>query len=331
MNPLSVWVICGGPSGEAEVSRTSGRAVVAALRRAGHAVQLMEFEPSMTQALLRNPPDVAFPVTHGTLGEDGCLQGLLEVFDLPFVGSGVLGSAIGANKPTAKALWKAAGLPVAPEHVVRRGDDTSEAALEIRAQLGTSVVVKPASGGSAIGVARISGSEFEARLGQAIAAALETDPEALVERWLVGHEVTCGILELDGQLRALPPTQILPDRADFYDFVSKYAPGGSRHLCPAPLPPTFVDRVQDLARRAHQLVGARDLSRVDFIVDDSRGVDLGVTILEINSLPGMTSTSLYPEAAAVAGITFEALVDGLVRQAVARPRRRPPEVMPMPS
>lgn len=331
MTKLNVWVVCGGPSGEAEVSRTSGRGVVAALQRAGHTASLVEFEPAMTRNLLGSPPDVVFPVTHGTLGEDGCLQGLLEVFDVPYVGSDVLASAIGANKPYAKAMWQAAGLPVAKELVVHHGEDLAASAVAARARLGGAVVVKPASGGSAIGVQRVTADESDARLVEAIRGVLALDNEALIEQWLVGKEVTCGVLESSGQVRALPPTLILPERADFYDFVSKYAPGGSRHVCPAPLSPEFDERIQQSAVRAHQTVGARDLSRVDFVVDERRGVDFGLTILEINTLPGMTSTSLYPEAAGIAGITFEVLVDGLVRQAMARPRRMQPEVLAMPS
>lgn len=331
MTKLSVWVVCGGPSGEAEVSRASGRAVVGALQRAGHQANLVEFEPSMTRALSSAPPDVVFPVTHGTLGEDGCLQGLLEVFDVPYVGSGVLASAVGANKPVAKALWQAAGLPVAPELVVRHGEDLSKVAGVARAKLGGAVIVKPASGGSAIGVRRVPAHESDGQLADAIRSVLALDNEALIEKWLVGLEVTCGVLELCGQARALPPTLILPDRADFYDFVSKYAPGGSRHQCPAPLAPALIERLQRVAVSAHRALGARDLSRVDFVVDDRRGIDFALTILEINTLPGMTSTSLFPEAAAAAGTSFESLVDGLVRQAMARPRRMQPEVMPMPT
>lgn len=331
MTQLSVWVICGGPSGEAEVSRTSARGVVRALDRAGHAPKLVEFAPALTQTLSRERPDVVFPVTHGTLGEDGCLQGLLEVFNVPYVGSGVMASAIGANKPMAKAIWKAAGLPVAPECVVRRGDDIDTQIAVVRRQLPGALVIKPGSGGSAIGVVRVEADASDARLAEVLREVLALDPEALVERWLVGQEVTCGVLELDGRLRALPPTQILPARADFYDFVSKYAPGGSRHLCPAPFAVALVEQIQRLALRAHQALGARDLSRVDFIIDEQRGIDYSATILEINTLPGMTSTSLYPEAAGVAGIPFEALVDGLVRQAMARPRRHDPEVLAMPS
>jgi D-alanine-D-alanine ligase len=331
MTGLRVWVLCGGPSGEAEVSRTSARGVVRALQTAGHDARQIEFVPTVAEQLLRERPDAVFPVTHGALGEDGCLQGLLEVFDIPYVGSGVLGSALGANKPYAKALWRLAGLPVAPEYVVRRGDELSAAAAECRSRLGRAVVVKPASGGSAIGVVRVSADTPEAELSEVLGRTLAFDSEVLVETWLTGKEVTCGVLELDGKLRALPPTLILPERADFYDFTSKYAPGGSRHICPAPLSEAHVERIQALAVRAHQVIGARDLSRIDFVVDDRRSAEYALNILELNSLPGMTSTSLYPEAAGIAGISFDALVDGLVRQAVARPRRAAPVVLAMPT
>ncbi|HEY5957115.1 MAG TPA: D-alanine--D-alanine ligase [Polyangiaceae bacterium] len=331
MNSLSVWVICGGPSGEAEVSRTSGRGVVAALTDAGHAAKLVEFEPALALALLQDRPDVVFPVTHGTLGEDGCLQGLLEVFAMPYVGSGVLASAVGAQKPVAKGIWRSGGLPVAEEALVRRGDNPAQLVGALRARLGRAVVVKPASGGSAIGVQRVASSESDERLVGAILDVLDIDDQALVEQWLEGIEVTCGVLEIDGRATALPPTQIQPNRADFYDFVSKYAPGGSRHLCPAPLPPPCLERIQALAVRAHELIQARDLSRVDFIVGENGDGERQLTILEINTLPGMTPTSLYPEAAAVGGVRFTELVDSLVRQAMARPRRVVPEVLGMPA
>lgn len=328
---LEVWVLCGGPSGEAEVSRTSARGVKSALDSAGHKTKLVEFTPAMTQLLASERPDVIFPVTHGTLGEDGCLQGLLEVFDIPYVGCGVLASAIGANKPVAKALWKAAGLPVAKERVVRAGESLDAAVAAIREELGGTLVVKPASGGSAIGVERVSAEEGPSRLRESLAAVLRIDDVALVEPWLVGHEVTCGVLEEGNSIRSLPPTLILPERADYYDFASKYAPGGSKHLCPAPLPQAMLDRIGKLAILTHQTLGARDLSRTDFIVDERRGPLHGITILEINTLPGMTPTSLFPEAAGLAGLDFRSLVDGLVRRAFSRPKRAVPEVLAMPT
>jgi D-alanine-D-alanine ligase len=286
----------------------------------------------MTEALLSSHPDVVFPLTHGTLGEDGCLQGLLEVFDVPYVGCGVLASALGASKPMAKAVWRLAGLPVAREFVVRRGASSSREAENIRQALPASALaVKPANGGSAIGVKRVGADAGVEELASALESVLEMDPEALVEPWLDGAEVTCGVLEDAEGLRAFSPTLILPARADFYDFTSKYAQGGSRHVCPAPLSSEFVARIQELAVATHRTLSARDLSRTDFIVDSRRDVATGITILEINTLPGMTSTSLFPEAAAAAGIGFGTLVDGLVRRAFSRPRRQNPEVFAMPT
>ncbi|HMA93708.1 MAG TPA: hypothetical protein VKP30_13545, partial [Polyangiaceae bacterium] len=227
--------------------------------------------------------------------------------------------------------WRAAGLPVTMELVVQRGAELAVEARQIRARCNGAVAIKPASGGSAIGVRKVSEEEPVERLVQVLAEVLEMDVSALIEPWIDGQELTCGVLEADGRLRALPPTLILPNRAEFYDFASKYAPGGSNHVCPAPLPDSVIGRVQELALRAHQVVGARDMSRVDFIYDSNQQVDHALTILEINTLPGMTSTSLYPEAATKAGIAFESLVDTLVRQAQARPRRAQPEVLAMPT
>ena len=156
---LRVAVVCGGPSAEADVSRKSADGVVAALGRAGHSVTRHELDVNLATRLVAEQPDVVFPITHGTLGEDGCLQGLLEVLNLPYVGCGVLASAVAANKPLAKQIWRERGLPVAPELVVTRGDDAQRAAWRARENLGAAVVVKPAQGGSAIGVYRINAEQ----------------------------------------------------------------------------------------------------------------------------------------------------------------------------
>jgi D-alanine-D-alanine ligase len=220
---------------------------------------------------------------------------------------------------------------VAREFVVRKGDDLSKSAREIRGIIQGPIAVKPANGGSAIGVKRIESDSKESDLVDAFESVLGMDHEAIIEPWLDGLELTCGVLETEQGIRALPPTLILPARADFYDFVSKYASGGSKHICPAPLPTAFIERIQTLAIATHQTLQARDLSRTDFIVDESRGVEAGLTILEINTLPGMTSTSLFPEAAGLAGIDFKTLVDGLVRRAFSRPKRVVPQVFAMPT
>ncbi len=328
MSALSIAVVAGGPSAEAEVSRASARGVLEALRSAGHQARLLELDEQVAAQLAASRYDVVFPVTHGPLGEDGCLQGLLEVLALPFVGSGVLASALAASKPHAKVQLAAAGVPVARQALLARNDDVPARIAAIRAELGRALVIKPASGGSAIGVEMLSAELGDA---QAVAAArrcFAVEPLALVEPFLPGAEVTCGVLESAAGPEALPPTLIRPRAAEHYDFVSKYRAGGSEHVCPAPFDAALVSRIQALAVRAHTALGCRDLSRVDLVVD--AGSPEPCTVLEVNTLPGMTATSLFPEAAQVAGIGFSELCDRLVRRAAARPRREPQRAVPMP-
>lgn len=291
---------------------------------------MLELDRELAVRLESSPVDVVFPVLHGPLGEDGCAQGLFEVLGLPYVGSGVLASALAASKPHAKAQFRQAGLPLAPEALVRRGDDCARAAERLRAELGPALIVKPASGGSAIGVGRIRAEDSLELLVGALERALELDPVALVERFVVGAEVTCGVLEDEqGRPEALPPTLITAKAADWYDFKSRYGTGGSTHQCPAPFEKQLRERIQSVAVSAHRALGARDLSRVDFVVAE-HDREAPVTLLEVNTLPGMTATSLFPEAAAVAGIGFVELCDRLVRRAAARPARAVPAVVPMP-
>lgn len=306
------------------MSRASARGVLVALESAGHRASILELDSELPAALARGSFDVVFPVTHGPLGEDGCLQGLLEVMGLPYVGSGPRASALAAHKPSAKVLFAAAGLPLARGLVVERTEPAPEAARRVARELGLSVVLKPASGGSAIGVVRLpeaSVSDIE----RGLSRVFELD-DALVECFHSGHEITCGVLERDAGPTALPPTLIQAKASDWYDFRSRYQPGGSMHTCPAPLEPSVVQEVQRVAIAAHRALGARDLSRVDFVVEASGAVFL----LEVNTLPGMTQTSNFPEAAAVDGVAFSTLCVGLCRRAWQRPRRVTPTVMNMP-
>jgi D-alanine-D-alanine ligase len=311
------------------VSRTSGRAVLKALAETGHAASLLELDAELPAHLAATACDVVFPTTHGALGEDGGLQGLLEVLALPYVGSGVLASALAMSKPHAKAQFRQYGLPLADEAVLVRGDDVVGSLPELRLRLGGALAIKPASGGSAIGVALVDGDASDAVVLGAIERAFAVDDTVLVERCLRGHEVTCGVLEREGSAAALPPTLITAKAGNFYDFTSKYQAGGSEHRCPAPFAPIVVGRIQALAVAAHHALGARDLSRADFVVGDGNDPN-SVTLLELNTLPGMTATSLFPEAATVAGIAFPELCAGLVRRALARPRRAIPAAPAMP-
>jgi D-alanine-D-alanine ligase len=328
---LDVVVVEGGPSSEAAVSRSSAAGVSAALAAAGHRVRRLPLDPSLAEALTDAEPDVVFPVVHGAFGEDGCLQGMLEVLGLPYVGSGVLASALGCDKVAAKAAFRGRGLPVAEEHVVPRGDDLARAAVRVRASLGRAVVVKPHAQGSAIGVTRIGADASDEELVRALEHALSLDDAALCERFVVGLEVTCGVLDASalGETRSLPPTEMLAKLGDFYDFKSRYGTGGSDHVCPAKLPEAVTKRVQEVALAAHRALGCRDLSRVDFVVGDGDDRD-AVTLLEVNTIPGMTPTSLYPEACAVIGIAMDKLCDGLVRSALARGTRAWAKAVPLP-
>lgn len=320
---MKVAVVQGGPSAEAEVSRVSARAVLSALERLGHSARAVELGPELGHELTVDRPDVVFPVAHGALGEDGCLQGLLEILDLPYVGSGVLASALATDKAHTKVVYRASGLPVAAEVRVGRSDREDASFWEalmarVEKELGAEVMVKPNCGGSAVGATRLLGAFSRDDLTRAVELARGVSEEVLLEQYHRGHEVTCGVLETERGAFALPPTLIRSDLNEWYDFASKYSSGGSRHQCPAPFPEQLQRRIERAALQAHRALGARDLSRTDFIVGDDAFV-----LLETNTLPGMTSVSLFPEAAAVFGIGFNELIQGLVSRAQARRRARP--------
>jgi D-alanine-D-alanine ligase len=328
---LSIAVIQGGPSTEAEVSRASAVGVARALVQAGHQAVRLELDPFLAESLRTGGYDVVFPVVHGAVGEDGSLQGLLEVLDLPYVGSGVLASALAMHKRMARLVFERAGLPVARGLAVARGEAraAAERALE---EIGARLVVKPSSHGSAIGVARLEADASLADVAQAIEAVWAIDDFALIEHFARGREVTCGVRVRERGTEgaeALPPTEIFSPNDPFYTFEARYAPGRSRHECPAHLPSAVLARVQAVAVAAHQALGCRDLSRVDFVVGDEGDAE-AVTLLEVNTLPGMTATSLYPEAAGVAGISMADLCGGFALQAYTRGPTRRMAARPMP-
>jgi len=332
---LSVAVIQGGPSSEAEVSRASAQSVAAALVKGGHGVVRHELDAYLSDSLRTGGYEVVFPVSHGAVGEDGSLQGLLEVLDMPYVGSDVLASALAMNKRIAKLLFASAGLPIAAAvHAVKANAHVAEgsaSALAERAlrEVGERLVVKPYSNGSAIGVARFDQGVSAADLTKAIEAAWEVDEVVLIERFAPGREVTCGVLGTGEQAIALPATEIRSPADAFYTYQARYAPGRSEHLCPAPLNDATTQRVQQVAVAAHRALGCRDLCRADFVVDEGAG-DTAVTLLEVNTMPGFTDTSLYPEAAGIAGIPMADLCDRFVQAAFRRgpPRRNTALALP---
>jgi D-alanine-D-alanine ligase len=327
---LRVAVIQGGPSSEAEVSRASAAAVARALGEAGHLPVRLELDVHLAESLRTGGYDVVFPVAHGAVGEDGSLQGLLEVLELPYVGSGVLASALAMDKRHARRVFADAGLPVARGLAFERGPGAElAAARRARAEIGARLVVKPARSGSAIGVSRLDENASETEVAAAIASAFSLDDLVLVEHFARGREVTCGVLHEGDVPRALPPTEIESPKDAFYTYEARYAPGRSVHRCPAPLGDALTRRVQDIAVAAHRALGCRDLSRADFVVGDD-GDAQAVVLLEVNTMPGMTATSLYPEAAAAAGIPFPDLCSRLARAAHERgvPARSAPRALP---
>jgi D-alanine-D-alanine ligase len=323
---LNVAVVQGGPASEAEVSRASAASVAKALDASGYRVTRLELDAGLPDALRRGAFDAVFPVSHGAVGEDGCLQGVLELLELPFVGSTVLASSLAMNKRVAKILFEAAGLPIARSFSATRGEaGASEIAERVVSSLGPRVVVKPCSNGSAIGVARFGDGASTAELAQAIEAAWRCDDVVLIETFAPGREVTCGVFDVRGPM-AFPPTEIRAKKDAFYTYQARYAPGRSEHLCPAPLGDSLTRRVQEIAVAAHRALGCRDLSRVDFVVPETGEP----TLLEVNTMPGFTDTSLYPEAAGVAGMPMVELCRELLQSALRRGTTRRNEALPLP-
>ena len=292
---MRITVLRGGPSTERAVSLVSGKAVADALRMAGHDVYESDIDAVDTSGLDR-PCDVVFPVLHGTFGESGELQTILEARGIAFVGSGSRASRIGIDKQESKLLWQRVGLPVPRGELI----DNPAALLPIPC------VVKPVDGGSSIDVFLCRTTE-EARVG--LRTVVEKYGRALVEELIDGSEFTVGIFED----RALHPIRIATSRT-FYDYTAKYSGGEQTHHFDLQLPNLVAGSLRELALEAHQTIGCRDLSRIDFLVDRQHRPFL----LEINTMPGFTSTSLLPDAARHEGIEFPELVDRLVLRAAAR-------------
>jgi D-alanine-D-alanine ligase len=296
---MNVTVLRGGPSNERQVSLISGSAVADGLRRAGHRVYESDIGPADLSALDR-PADVVFPVLHGAFGESGELQQAMEQRRLRFVGSGSAASRIGIDKVRTKQIWESVGLPTPVYEVLVRG------VAETLSRVSVPCVVKPLAGGSSIDV-RICRTALAAAA--AASELLARYERVLVERYITGIELTVGILED----RALCPIRITTSH-EFFDYQAKYVGNDAQHHFDLDLPLSVSQRVQELALRAHQSVGARDLSRVDFMLDEEHRPYL----LEINTMPGFTPKSLLPEMAAHEGIPFDQLVDRLVQRAKAR-------------
>ena len=299
-----VAVLYGGISAESEVSLASGKQCVAALREAGYIVEPIEVGAdlgALVAALREARPDAVFNTLHGRYGEDGCIQGVLDWLGLPYTGSGLRASALAMDKPAAKAMFAAAGLPVAPHRLV------TPAELEAADPFPLPYVLKPASEGSSVGVHIVRGGDN--RRAQ-IARDWTWGAHAMAEPFVPGREVTVAVM---GD-RALAVTEIAT-HLDFYDYEAKYADGGSVHTLPAPIHPDAAAEAMRVAVEAHRALGCRGVSRADFRYDDTAGEPGRLVLLEVNTQPGMTSTSLVPEQAAHVGMSYEDLVRWMVEDA----------------
>lgn len=297
-----VAVLLGGRSAEREVSLVSGRLCAEALRSEGFDVVEIDAADDLPGQLIRAKPDAVFNALHGRWGEDGCVQGLLELLRIPYSHSGVLASALAMHKQRAKEIFAAAGLPVVKSIVADRRAAGAQHLME------PPYVVKPVNEGSSVGVfiIRKGDNRPPAELGS---DTWTLSDEMMVEEFVPGRELTVAVL--GG--RALAVTEIVPKTA-FYDYEAKYAAGGSQHVVPAQVPAAIAEQAMRLAERAHAVMGCRGITRTDFRYDDT-GAKPRLIILEINTQPGMTPTSLAPEQAAHTGMGYGALCRWIVEDA----------------
>lgn len=299
-----VVVVMGGSSAEREISIQSGTQVMRALHALGYEAKSIDYDERFVEAIRELKPDVVFNALHGTGGEDGQIQGVLDYLRLPYQGSGVEAAAVSMDKHLTKKLLAAEGLPTAAWDVF----DLSGGTLPLLpGSLDLPLVVKPRFEGSTIGVSIVRTHE---QWTSAMLAASKLYSQILAEEFIEGREFTCAVLGEE----ALPVIEIVANRDGFYSYDAKYAPGGSTHIVPAKIDEDLAARMQMLALSTHRLLGLRDYSRTDFIVSK----DMRPYILEINSLPGLSPASLVPDACAAIGLSFEALIDRLVNYALTR-------------
>jgi D-alanine-D-alanine ligase len=306
-----IGVLMGGQSSEREVSLRTGAAVHGALCRRGYDAVTIDVGPTLSQDVQEQRIALAFLALHGPGGEDGSIQGFLETLGIPYTGSGVHASAVGMHKVTTKTVLAAHGIPVPAGLVIKRGERMSSTGALRAVKLRWPVVVKPASEGSTIGVTIV---RKPAEWSRAVALAHHYDPDAMVEAYIPGHEVTVSLLgRVDESPLVLPAVEIVAPNG-FYDFSAKYEKGKTRYLCPAPLRAAVTKQIRNLALQTYTVLGCVGAARVDFrITPQGRPY-----VLEINTVPGMTETSLLPMAAAEAGIGYEELTERILESALAR-------------
>jgi len=299
----NVAVLMGGWSAEREVSLRSGEACARALEAANFKVRQIDVKRNIAEILQELRPDVAFNALHGKWGEDGSVQGILETLDIPYTHSGVLASAVAMHKEKSKAIFRSVGIPVAESILVELDKAAAGHPMPLP------YVIKPVAEGSSVGV-HIVPVGANGPVTTLVNERKLYGDTVMVERFVPGKELTCAVM---GDV-ALGVIEIVP-RVGFYDYEAKYAPGGSNHILPAQIPPDVYRRVQQLSLTAHHALGCRGVSRADFRYNDTPGGELELVILEVNTQPGMTATSLVPELAQHAGHSFEQLVSWMVNDA----------------
>ena len=298
-----VAVLMGGWSAEREISLRSGKACADAASRLGYRVTRIDVGRDIANVLTTVKPDVALNVLHGRPGEDGTLQGILEILAIPYTHSGVMASAVAMQKDVAKVLFRAAEVPV-PEGLVASRFEVAK-----RHILPPPYVIKPIAEGSSVGVFIVNADHAHPPQ-ELTREDWSYGEQLIVEKYIAGKELTCAVRgeEAFGVIEIVPMVR-------FYDYEAKYAPGGSKHLLPAPISPFVYQQVRRLALAAHRALGCRGVSRADFRYDDRVEGTGGLVCLEVNTQPGMTETSLVPELAAHAGITFDELVQWMIEDA----------------
>ena len=307
MKKLTIALLSGGISSEREVSISSGNQVYEALSHDKY--DIIRYDPKTDlPKLVADAPkiDAALIILHGPFGEDGTVQGLLDLLEIPYQGSGVLGSALGMNKLASKYLYEKSGLLVPPYVVIGKND-----ALDADAcaqQLGLPLVVKPVGSGSSVGISIVKSKDS---LKEAVDKAFEQDSMVLIEAFIDGIELTGGVLGND-QLEAFPLIEIVPSESfDFFDYEAKYTSGATNEICPARINEKMTQEAQKIAKTAHRALFCKGYSRTDMILKDE-----DIYVLETNTIPGMTATSLLPQAAGKAGIPFSQLLDRLIELSI---------------
>ncbi len=312
MKKLTVALLSGGISSEREVSINSGNQVFEALDKEKY--EIIRYDPQTDIARLvadASKIDAALIILHGLYGEDGTVQGLLDLLNIPYQGSGVLGSAIAMNKVISKQLFQKHGLPI-PEYIIAKKGDTIDPAY-CQKQIGLPMVVKPAEGGSSVGMSIV---KTEDTLKSALKKAFKYDETVLIESYIKGIEITGGVIG-NKDLQALPIIEIIPDeKHDFFDYEAKYTAGITQEICPARIDDSLTVQAQTYAKMAHQALSCEGYSRTDMILKDN-----DIYVLETNTIPGMTPTSLLPQAAHAAGLDFGQLLDRLIELGIERHTR----------